>query len=121
GSWPRTRTCSRTGSRPPAASAPWTPTGCGTPAPRTRAGAASAPRRRSPCPGTRATGTSVSSLASPSCLRLPIHFEHREESLLRHLDGSDLFHTALALFLFLEQLALARDVATVALRGDVLA
>src|SRR5215468_7350591 len=91
------------------------------PAPRTRAGAGSAPRRRSPCPGTRATGTSVSSLASPSGLRSTIHFEHGEERLLRHLDGSDLLHTALAFLLFLQELALARDVAAITLGGDVLA
>src|SRR5688572_11263717 len=46
--------------------------------------------------------------------------EHRQERLLRDLDAADLPHALLALFLLLEQLALARDVAAVALRGDVL-
>src|SRR6266508_996439 len=47
--------------------------------------------------------------------------EDRQECLLRHLDLADLLHAFLALLLLLEQLALARDVAAVALGGDVLA
>src|SRR5665213_2173108 len=47
--------------------------------------------------------------------------EHREEGLLRHLDAPDLLHPLLAFLLLLEQLALARDVAAVALRDHVLA
>ena len=47
--------------------------------------------------------------------------EHREERLLRHLDRADLLHALLALLLVLEQLALARDVAAVALCEHVLA
>src|SRR4029453_4348566 len=47
--------------------------------------------------------------------------EHRQERLLRDLDLSDLFHPFLAFLLLLEQLALLRDVAAVALGGDVLA
>src|SRR4051812_40346577 len=49
------------------------------------------------------------------------HLEHREERLLRDLDVTDLFHPLFAFFLSLEQLALARDIAAVALGGDVLA
>src|SRR5689334_15645278 len=49
-----------------------------------------------------------------------IHLEHREERLLRHLDRTDLLHAPLALFLLLEQLALASDVTAVALRQHVL-
>src|SRR5262249_2413090 len=52
---------------------------------------------------------------------LPLHLENRQEGFLGILDGSDLLHTALSFLLFLEQLALAGDVAAVALRGDVLA
>src|SRR5574341_532304 len=47
--------------------------------------------------------------------------EDRQERLLRHLDLADLLHAFLALLLFLEQLALSRDVTAVALGGDVLA
>src|SRR6266852_2515406 len=47
--------------------------------------------------------------------------EDRQERLLRHLDLADLLHALLALLLLLEQLALARDVAAVALGGDILA
>src|SRR6185436_1964642 len=44
-----------------------------------------------------------------------------EERLLRNLHRADLLHAFLALFLFVEQLALARDVAAVALGDHVLA
>src|SRR5829696_3780961 len=47
--------------------------------------------------------------------------EHGEEGLLRDLDAADLLHPLLALLLLLQQLALARDVAPVALGDDVLA
>src|SRR5206468_10470611 len=47
--------------------------------------------------------------------------EHREEGLLRHFHPSDLLHALLAFLLSLEQLPFARDIAAVALRGDVLA
>src|SRR6185503_15809883 len=47
--------------------------------------------------------------------------EHRQERLLRHLDPADLFHSLLAFLLLFEQLALAGDVAAVALGGHVLA
>src|SRR4051812_3529731 len=41
--------------------------------------------------------------------------QHSEERVLRHLDAPDLLHALLALLLALEQLALAADVAAVAL------
>src|SRR3954453_8426846 len=47
--------------------------------------------------------------------------EHRQERLLGHLDPADLLHALLAFLLLLEQLALARDVAAVALGDHVLA
>src|SRR5687768_5854182 len=50
-----------------------------------------------------------------------IDLEHREEGLLGHLDAADLLHALLALLLLFEQFALARDVAAVELRRDVLA
>src|SRR4051812_13743612 len=53
-------------------------------------------------------------------LRL-VHPQHREECLLRDLDGPDPLHPLLTLFLLFEQLALAGDVATVTLGQDVLA
>src|SRR3954449_11724045 len=47
--------------------------------------------------------------------------EHAQERLLRHLDPADLLHPLLPFLLLLEQLALARDVAAVALGDHVLA
>src|SRR5262245_5553455 len=47
--------------------------------------------------------------------------EHREERLLRDLHRAELLHPLLAFLLLLEQLALARHVATVAFREHVLA
>src|ERR1044072_9267040 len=49
-----------------------------------------------------------------------VHAEDGEKRLLGHLDGSDLLHTPLAFLLFLQQLALARDVTTVTFRDHVL-
>src|SRR4029079_14296677 len=56
-----------------------------------------------------------------SLLLLAVEVQDGEERLLRHLDAAKLLHTLLALLLLLEQLPLARDVATVALREYVLA
>ena len=47
---------------------------------------------------------------------LLVERQHGQERLLRHLDRADLLHPLLALLLLLEQLALAGDVAAVALR-----
>src|SRR4051812_26778709 len=47
--------------------------------------------------------------------------EDREECLLRDLDIPYLFHTLLALFLLFEKFAFARNIAAVALGGDILA
>src|SRR5688500_16934899 len=47
--------------------------------------------------------------------------EYSEERLLGDLDAADLLHPLLPLLLLLEEFALARDVAAVALRRDVLA
>src|SRR3954447_17753401 len=58
--------------------------------------------------------------SSTGCLAL-VHPEHRQEGLLRDLDRTHPLHALLALFLLLEQLALAGDVATVALGEHVLA
>ena len=52
---------------------------------------------------------------------LVVAAEHGQEGLLRDVDVADLAHAALALLLLLEELALARDVAAVALGGHVLA
>src|SRR5260221_9799263 len=54
-------------------------------------------------------------------VRLATEVEHREERLLRDLDAADLLHPLLALLLLLQQLALTRDVAAVALGDHVLA
>src|ERR1700733_15464494 len=47
--------------------------------------------------------------------------QYGQEGFLRNLHRADLLHALLAFLLLLQQLALARDVATVALGGDVLA
>src|SRR2546426_6615261 len=52
---------------------------------------------------------------------LLFNLEHCEKRLLRYLHRPDLLHSFLSFFLLLQQLALACDVAAVALRGNVLA
>src|SRR5688572_18686565 len=47
--------------------------------------------------------------------------QDRHERLLRDVDAADALHALLAFLLLLQQLALARHVAAVALGGDVLA
>src|SRR5581483_2287583 len=47
--------------------------------------------------------------------------QHSKESFLRYVHFANALHALLAFFLLLEQLALAADVAAVALRDDVLA
>src|SRR5436305_3825834 len=64
---------------------------------------------------------SAAASRAPSALLPLADVQHGEERLLRHLDGADLLHPLLALLLLLEQLALARDVAAVALREHILA
>src|SRR5581483_2511428 len=49
------------------------------------------------------------------------HLQHRKERFLRNLHASDAFHPLLAFLLLLEELALAGDVAAVALGQDVFA
>src|SRR3546814_10706826 len=48
-----------------------------------------------------------------------VHLERLDEGRLRNLDLAELAHPLLAFLLLLQQLALARDVAAVALRGHV--
>src|SRR2546425_4998849 len=50
-----------------------------------------------------------------------VNLEHREEGFLRDLHGPHLLHPLLPLLLLLEELAFARDVATIALGRHVLA
>src|ERR1700733_4374450 len=49
-----------------------------------------------------------------------VHLQRRQERGLRNLDFAKLAHALLAFFLLLQQLALPRGVAAVALRGHVL-
>src|SRR5919206_199825 len=63
----------------------------------------------------------LSGLERHLLLRGLVQVEHGEERLLRHLDAADLLHPLLPRLLLLEQLALARDVAAVALGEHVLA
>src|SRR6476620_7737766 len=51
---------------------------------------------------------------------LGIHLERREKCTLRDLDLAELAHSLLALLLLLQQLALAADVAAIALGGNIL-
>src|SRR3989449_3988835 len=75
----------------------------------------------------RAASTSSSGVVSTTSPRKAVwmtrlvNLQDRQECLLRDLDGSHLLHPLLSFFLLLEQLALARDVAPVALGGHVLA
>src|SRR6266536_1694831 len=69
----------------------------------------------------RTVRTRSASRAPSLALRDVVQVEHREEGLLRYLDRADLLHPLLARLLLLEQLALPRDVAAVALREHVLA
>ena len=50
-----------------------------------------------------------------------LDFEHFDEGLLRYLDFTELAHFLFAFLLFFEEFALARDVASVTLCGDVFA
>src|SRR5690242_7941884 len=77
-----------------------------------------------PCRVASASSRGVVSTTSPRkavwMTRL-VNLEHREKRFLRDLDGPDLLHALLPFLLLLEQLALARDVAAVALGRHVLA
>jgi hypothetical protein len=48
-----------------------------------------------------------------------IEFEYGEESFLGYFHVTDLLHAFLSFFLFFEQLALTRDIATITLGGNV--
>src|SRR5215472_18795371 len=50
-----------------------------------------------------------------------IHLQRGNEGFLRDVDLAELPHLLLTFLLFLQKLALARDVAAIAFRGDVLA
>src|SRR3954452_15647123 len=66
-------------------------------------------------------GTEVRRRAIPRDSGVGPGLEHRQEGLLRNLDGAHHLHALFAFLLLLQQLALAADVAAVALGGDVLA
>src|SRR5438132_1303304 len=75
----------------------------------------------------RAASTSSSGVVSTTSPRKAVwmtrlvNLQDRQERLLWDLDRSHLLHALLSFFLLLEQLALARHVAPIALGGDVLA
>src|SRR5437763_12296716 len=75
----------------------------------------------------RAASTSSSCVVSTTAPRKAVwmtrlvSLQDRQERLLWDLDRSHLLHALLSFFLLLEQLALARHVAPIALGGDVLA
>src|SRR5262245_49220625 len=68
----------------------------------------------------RTAGARRDAVRRRSSLRV-VQVEHREKRLLRNLDCADLLHAPLARLLALEELALPRDVAAVALREHILA
>src|SRR6266481_402201 len=79
------------------------------------------------CPGARSASRAFSGCTlemlrtgSATAALLP-DLEQGQESLLRNLDASDLFHPLFAFLLLLEQLSFSRDVAAVTFGGDVLA
>src|SRR5512138_387304 len=82
---------------------------------------ASAPSICGTSPTLKASMPSRARASRCSLVAIPVHLEHGEERLLRHLDRAHLLHPLLALLLLLEQLLLPADVAAVELRGDVLA
>src|SRR6266516_711254 len=77
-----------------------------------------------PCRAASAASSGVVSTTSPRkavwTTRL-LNLEDREEGFLRDLHRAHLLHPLLSCLLLLEELAFARDVAAVALGGDVLA
>src|SRR5215211_9562608 len=72
-------------------------------------------------PGSARRRVTRATLSRSGSAGVVAELEDGEERVLRDLDAADLLHPLLALLLALEQLALARDVAAVALGGDVLA
>src|SRR5436189_6454102 len=74
----------------------------------------------SPAPSFPPPTAADRAMTPSSSTRVVTQLEHRQERLLRDLDTADLLHALLAFLLALEQLALAGDVAAVALGGDVL-
>src|SRR5665213_1098019 len=64
------------------------------------------------------TGCQVNANSTQS---IRIHLQRRDEGLLRDIHLAELAHLLLALFLLVEELALAGGVAAVAFGGDVLA
>src|SRR5258707_1488989 len=71
-------------------------------------------------PNRRAAGGRQGGYASTTVLPVA-HLERREEGRLRDLDLAELAHALAPLLLLVEELALARDIAAVALGEDVLA
>src|SRR5256885_10323209 len=64
---------------------------------------------------------SVAIVGMPRYASLHIHLQRGDERLLRDVDLAELAHALLAFLLLLQELALARHVAAVALGGHVLA
>src|SRR5438105_6545876 len=71
-------------------------------------------RRNANCPN-----RNRSARQSPASIR--IHFEGGDECLLRDLDAAELPHSLFAFLLLVEKFAFARNVAAIALGGDILA
>src|SRR6185369_12284768 len=96
-----------------------------------RARLSSSTSRSQTTPAVAVSSTSISAKSNVAPRRGPltaaeyssflIDLQHGQERFLRYFDGAELLHSLLARLLLLEELALARDVAAVELRGDVLA
>src|SRR3954471_6393452 len=78
-------------------------------------------RHRGPNATTTTTQGGLTVVSAAGRLLLRRRLQGGDERLLRHLDAAHHLHPPLALFLLLEQLALAGDVTAVALREHVLA
>src|SRR3974390_3797809 len=69
----------------------------------------------------RAPARSAGGNLSPELRLIRVHFEGGDEGFLRDFDLAELAHLLLALFLLVEELALAGDVAAIALGRNALA
>src|SRR6195256_1518607 len=66
-------------------------------------------------------GSRISGRQGSGSVSSAIHLQRRNKRFLRDVDLAELPHLLLAFLLLLQKFALARDVAAIAFRGDVLA
>jgi hypothetical protein len=78
------------------------------------------PELVAPTPSSGRSATTFSRKGEKGIWSLPLHLERLDEGLLRNVHLAELAHALLALLLLVEELALAGDVAAVALGRHVL-